>query len=73
MTGAALLVLAAALGPRAPTHRIAVEIDGEFGSELDLILDGGPLLGPPSTVISLLDDWIRILRQGKGATENLIG
>jgi tRNA threonylcarbamoyl adenosine modification protein (Sua5/YciO/YrdC/YwlC family) len=53
--------------------RTAAEIDGEFGNDLDLILDGGPLLGPPSTVISLLDDWIRILRQGKGETENLIG
>ncbi|HEY2903385.1 MAG TPA: L-threonylcarbamoyladenylate synthase [Polyangia bacterium] len=53
--------------------RTAAEIDEEFGGEVDLILDGGPLLGPPSTVISLLDDWVRVLRQGKGPTENLVG
>jgi tRNA threonylcarbamoyl adenosine modification protein (Sua5/YciO/YrdC/YwlC family) len=67
------LLTATAKGRDGRLLRTAAEIEGEFGAELDLILDGGPLLGPPSTVISLLDDWVRILRQGKGATENLIG
>jgi tRNA threonylcarbamoyl adenosine modification protein (Sua5/YciO/YrdC/YwlC family) len=67
------LLTATAKGRDDRLLRTAAEIDEEFGSEVDLILDGGPLLGPPSTVISLLDDWVRVLRQGKGPTENLVG
>jgi tRNA A37 threonylcarbamoyladenosine synthetase subunit TsaC/SUA5/YrdC len=33
---------------------------------LDLILDGGVRLMEPSTVVSLIDDQIEVLRQGKG-------
>jgi tRNA A37 threonylcarbamoyladenosine synthetase subunit TsaC/SUA5/YrdC len=37
-----------------------------------LILDGGLQEGLPSTVISLVDDWITVLRAGRGSTANLI-
>ena len=67
------LLTATAKGRDGRVLGTAAEIDQEFGDQVDLILDGGPLLGPPSTVISLLDDWVRILRHGKGPTENLIG
>lgn len=67
------LLTATAKGRDGRLLRTAAEIDDEYGTEIDLILDGGPLLGPPSTVVSLLDDWVRILRQGKGPTENLVG
>ena len=67
------LLTATAKGRDSRLLRTAGEIEEEFGAELDLIVDGGPLLGPPSTVVSLLDDWVRILRQGKGPTENLVG
>jgi tRNA A37 threonylcarbamoyladenosine synthetase subunit TsaC/SUA5/YrdC len=43
-------------------------IEDEFGAQLDLVVDGGILLGDPSTVISLVGDRIEVLRQGCGAT-----
>ena len=40
-----------------------------WGNQLDLTIDGGPTPGKPSTVVSLVDDEIRILRAGLGADE----
>ena len=51
----------------------ATEIRQEFGTELDLILDGGTLNGPPSTVVSLVDDWVTVLREGLGPLHRLLG
>jgi tRNA threonylcarbamoyl adenosine modification protein (Sua5/YciO/YrdC/YwlC family) len=50
----------------------AAEIQAEYGAELDLILDGGPLAGPPSTVVSLIDDWITVLREGRGPSSKIL-
>jgi tRNA threonylcarbamoyl adenosine modification protein (Sua5/YciO/YrdC/YwlC family) len=50
----------------------AAEIQQEYGAELDLILDGGPLAGPPSTVVSLVDDWITVLREGRGPSSKIL-
>ncbi len=44
----------------------AKEIKDELGQRLDLILDGGVQPDEPSTVVSLLNDQIEVLRQGKG-------
>lgn len=44
----------------------AKAIKEELGSRLELILDGGLLPAEPSTVVSLIDDQIEVLRQGKG-------
>lgn len=44
----------------------------ELGHDLDLVLDGGLLTNEPSTVVSLMDDQIEIVRQGKGSTEGLV-
>jgi tRNA threonylcarbamoyl adenosine modification protein (Sua5/YciO/YrdC/YwlC family) len=44
----------------------AKDIKDALGHGLDLILDGGVRLMEPSTVLSLLDDQIEVLRQGKG-------
>ena len=44
------------------------DIDEKFGRSLDMVIDGGIMLGDPSTVISLLDDKIEILRQGSADT-----
>ena len=41
-----------------------VDIDEKFGRSLDMVVDGGVLLGDPSTVISLIDDKIEVLREG---------
>jgi tRNA threonylcarbamoyl adenosine modification protein (Sua5/YciO/YrdC/YwlC family) len=51
----------------------AAEIEREYGADIDLILDGGELGGPPSTVVSLVDDWITVLREGRGPSNRLIG
>ncbi|HKK01986.1 MAG TPA: L-threonylcarbamoyladenylate synthase [Desulfuromonadales bacterium] len=44
------------------------EIEEHLGKMLDFIIDGGILLGDPSTVISLVDDQVEVLRQGSGDT-----
>ena len=44
----------------------AAEIAEELGADLDLVVDGGVADGPPSTVVSLVDDWVTVLRQGRG-------
>lgn len=44
----------------------AKDIKEHLGSRLDLILDGGVQPNEPSTVVSLVDDQIEVLRQGKG-------
>ncbi|MCA2979558.1 MAG: threonylcarbamoyl-AMP synthase, partial [Myxococcaceae bacterium] len=42
----------------------ARDIKEALGSRLDLILDGGVQPNEPSTVVSLIDDRIEVLRQG---------
>jgi tRNA threonylcarbamoyl adenosine modification protein (Sua5/YciO/YrdC/YwlC family) len=44
----------------------AKDIKDALGNRLDLILDGGVQPNEPSTVVSLIDDQIEVLRQGKG-------
>jgi len=44
-----------------------------IGKELDLVLDGGLLTNEPSTVVSLIDDEIEVLREGKGPVDILLG
>jgi len=44
------------------------QIEEAMGRMLDMVVDGGILLGEPSTVISLVDDRLEVLRQGSGDT-----
>jgi tRNA threonylcarbamoyl adenosine modification protein (Sua5/YciO/YrdC/YwlC family) len=44
----------------------AKEIDEVLGHGIDLIIDGGPVSGELSTVLSVEDDQVVILREGKG-------
>jgi len=48
----------------------AFEIEERLGKQLDLIIDGGALYPTPSTIISMVDDQIEILRHGKGDITN---
>jgi tRNA threonylcarbamoyl adenosine modification protein (Sua5/YciO/YrdC/YwlC family) len=48
-------------------------VKDRLGSQLDLVLDGGLLTNEPSTVVSLIDDEITILREGKGPVDILTG
>lgn len=47
----------------------ARDIKDALGKGLDLILDGGIQYSEPSTVVSLLDDQLEVLREGKGKLE----
>ena len=42
------------------------DIQQQLGHALELILDGGIQASEPSTVVSLIDDDIEVLRQGQG-------
>jgi tRNA threonylcarbamoyl adenosine modification protein (Sua5/YciO/YrdC/YwlC family) len=48
------------------------EIKEKFGKRVDLIIDGGILASEPSSVISLVDDIIEIIRVGNGDVSTLI-
>jgi tRNA threonylcarbamoyl adenosine modification protein (Sua5/YciO/YrdC/YwlC family) len=50
----------------------AADIQRAYGAELDLIIDGGTLVGAPSTVVSLIDDWITVLREGRGPSSKIL-
>ncbi|HAD03271.1 MAG: threonylcarbamoyl-AMP synthase [Desulfuromonadales bacterium GWD2_61_12] len=65
--GHPLVTTSANLSGEEPSHDPQV-IEERFGHMLDLVIDGGILLGEPSTVISLIDDRLEVLRQGSGET-----
>ncbi len=44
------------------------EIERRFGKTIDMVVDGGILMGDSSTVISLVNDRVEVLRQGSGDT-----
>lgn len=46
-------------------------IKEKLGHGLALIIDGGPQEREPSTVVSLLDDRVEVLREGKGRVDLL--
>lgn len=50
----------------------ARDLRDHLGHGLSLVIDGGVQLVEPSTVLSLVDDRIEILRQGKGPVEGLV-
>ncbi len=41
-------------------------IEDELGSQLDMVVDGGKIIGEPSSVISLINEEIEVLRHGRG-------
>ena len=43
-----------------------VEIEDRLGHALDLVVDGGPVISKPSSVISLIDDVPEVMREGIG-------
>ncbi len=48
------------------------EIDRYLKGVVPLVIDGGLIPGEPSTVISLVDDQVKILREGKGPIRDLL-
>jgi tRNA threonylcarbamoyl adenosine modification protein (Sua5/YciO/YrdC/YwlC family) len=43
-----------------------IAIEERLGHALDLIIDGGPVVSKPSSVVSLIDDAPEIIREGQG-------
>ncbi len=41
-------------------------IEETFGSQIDVTIDGGLLANQPSTIISLIDDEVEVIREGLG-------
>jgi tRNA threonylcarbamoyl adenosine modification protein (Sua5/YciO/YrdC/YwlC family) len=65
-------------GDRDPGDRVegrslsdAADVRDAYGHALDQVLDEGPLPGTPSTVLSLVDDHLEVLRQGAGVIAGL--
>ena len=63
--GHPLVTTSANLTGESPLHDPA-EIEAIMGHMLDMVVDGGIRFGDPSTVISLIDDRIEVLREGCG-------
>jgi len=63
--GHPLVTTSANLAGEAPLHD-PHDIEQQLGRQLDLVVDGGVRLGDPSTIVSLIDDRIEVLREGSG-------
>ena len=55
-----------ATGPDGVILESLIEIEERLGHALDLIIDGGPVPSKPSSVVSLIDDYPEIIREGQG-------
>ena len=44
----------------------AVAIEESLGHALDIVIEGGPIVSKPSSVVSLIDDIPEIIREGEG-------
>lgn len=47
-------------------------IESHFGKQLDMVIDGGPVPGEPSSVVSLIGDEPEVLREGLGDVATLL-
>ena len=66
--GNPILTTSAVVGDNEEPMSEAFEIEDRLGNQLDAIIDGGPVYPAPSSIVSLLNDDIEILRYGKGDT-----
>jgi tRNA threonylcarbamoyl adenosine modification protein (Sua5/YciO/YrdC/YwlC family) len=63
--GNPIISTSATLPDGAVSHNPSLLID-YFGARLDLVIDGGPVPGSPSSVISIINDMPTIIRAGLG-------
>lgn len=47
-------------------------IHDHLGNQIDIIVDGGPVPGTPSSVISLIDDIPEVIRVGRGNVDEFL-
>lgn len=48
------------------------EIESIFKHHVDVIINGGIIAAEPSTIVSLIDDTVEVLRIGKGDASEFI-
>ncbi len=65
------IISTSATDPDGEVFEDASLLDDYFGTRLDAVLDGGSVPNTPSSVISLVDDEIEILRDGAGEVDFL--
>jgi tRNA threonylcarbamoyl adenosine modification protein (Sua5/YciO/YrdC/YwlC family) len=65
LLGHPIITTTAAL-PDDPVESDPYEIEIKFKPHLELVIDGGPVLPEPSSIISFIDDVPEVLREGKG-------
>lgn len=66
--GNPILTTSAAVGDNEEPMAEAFEIEARLGNQVDAVIDGGPVFAAPSSVVSLINDDVQILRYGKGDT-----
>jgi tRNA threonylcarbamoyl adenosine modification protein (Sua5/YciO/YrdC/YwlC family) len=55
-----------------PTPSTAEEVATELGDAVDLVLDGGPCAGAPSTVVACTPEGVTVLREGRVPTADVL-
>lgn len=63
------IISTSAATPDGEIYHDASLIHDDFKNTIDMIIDGGPVPGKPSSVISLIDDVPEIIRKGRGDVE----
>jgi tRNA threonylcarbamoyl adenosine modification protein (Sua5/YciO/YrdC/YwlC family) len=64
--GNPILTSSATIGPDQEAPAEAYQVEELFGTQVDLVIDSGPVFPQPSTVISMVGEEYEILRVGKG-------
>lgn len=66
------LASASATNPEGNEFMNAWEIDHALGHSLEMVVDGGPVPGVASSVISLVDDQPEVIREGAGPVDEFL-
>ena len=60
------IITTSATQPDGTVFNDASLIHDYFQSRIDIVIDGGPVPGDPSSVVSLINDFPEVLRRGAG-------
>jgi L-threonylcarbamoyladenylate synthase len=55
-----------------PTPATAEDVAEELGDAVELVLDGGPCRGAPSTVVACTSEGVTVLREGRVPTADVL-
>ena len=66
------LLTSSAVPPDGEPLADADDVVEHFGRQVDLVIDGGPTPGEPSTVLEVFDDGVSVVRAGLGPTDDLL-